>query len=211
MAKIIWEGNKSWNVVWNGKQAWDKEIEQIPINENWVQLKRPDDFVKASGLYMIPAMLLCFLVMFFKAWTTHEFPLDVYFLIPSFIIGFLIGIPIHELFHALAYPKEATVYIGIDIKGLKAYAVSSAKLKRGRFILMSLAPASLGFIAMVIFLVCPITLKWLMTLAFIPMFMGLITPAPDYMDVTLVLKQVPKNAWIQPVTNGFVWYKEESR
>lgn len=50
-------------------------------------------------------------------------------------------------------------------------------------------------------------MKWLTTLFLIPMFMGMITPSPDYMDVYLVLRQVPKGAFIQPTEKGYVWYK----
>jgi hypothetical protein len=37
--------------------------------------------------------------------------------------------------------------------------------------------------------------------------MGMITPSPDYMDVVLVLKQVPNKALIQASNEGFFWYK----
>jgi len=36
--------------------------------------------------------------------------------------------------------------------------------------------------------------------------MGLISPAPDYMDVLIILRKVPKGAMIQATENGLVWY-----
>ena len=42
----------------------------------------------------------------------------------------------------------------------------------------------------------------------VPMFMGLISPAPDYMDVILLLRNVPKGAVVQPAKDGLVWYKQ---
>lgn len=50
-------------------------------------------------------------------------------------------------------------------------------------------------------------MKWLITICLAPMVMGLISPAPDYMDVILLLKKVPKGAIIQSVENGLVWYE----
>ena len=40
----------------------------------------------------------------------------------------------------------------------------------------------------------------------VPSFMGLISPAPDYMDVLIILRKVPKGAMIQATENGLVWY-----
>ena len=72
--------------------------------------------------------------------------------------------------------------------------------------MMSLAPMILGILFLTVFLVCPITMKWLMTICVVPAMMGLISPAPDYMDVFIILRKVPKGAMIQPTENGLVWY-----
>ena len=110
----------------------------------------------------------------------------------SFIIGFFVAMPLHEFLHAISYPKGAKVYIGVSLKQLRAYAASSAALSRGRYIMMSLAPLIPGIIFLAVFVVCPISMKWLMTICVVPSFMGLISPAPDYMDVLIILRKVPK-------------------
>ena len=89
---------------------------------------------------------------------------------------------------------------------MRAYAASSAAISRGRYIIMSLAPMIPGILFLIVFLVCPITMKWLMTICVVPSMMGLISPAPDYMDVITILRQVPKGAMIQATENGLVWY-----
>lgn len=66
------------------------------------------------------------------------------------------------------YPKGAKVYIGVSLKQLRAYAASSAALSRGRYIMMSLAPMIPGILSLAVFLVCPITMKWLMTICVVP-------------------------------------------
>lgn len=114
--------------------------------------------------------------------------------------------PLHEFLHAIIYPKGAKVYIGVSLKQLRAYAASSAALSRERYIMMSLAPLIPGIVLLTVFLVCPITMKWLMTICMVSSIMGLISPAPNYMDVLIILQKVPKGAMIQVTENGLVWY-----
>jgi hypothetical protein len=72
--------------------------------------------------------------------------------------------------------------------------------------MMSLAPMIPGILSLAVFLACPITMKWLMTICVVSSFMGLISPSPDYMDVIILLRKVPKGAMIQATENGLVWY-----
>ncbi|MCD7817812.1 MAG: DUF3267 domain-containing protein [Lachnospiraceae bacterium] len=207
MAHIIWCGNKKRNEVFNGDQPWDKEISEKDIPEKAVFLDRPADIVRASVPYMILPCIICFVAVLIKKELSDVFIFNLWFMPLSFLIGFIVAMPLHELFHAICYPKSESVYIGVSIKQLRAFACSAAALSRERYILMSLAPSALGVIPLVIFLACPITMKWLITICVAPMVMGLISPAPDYMDVILLLKKVPKGAIIQPVENGLVWYE----
>ncbi|MCD8025835.1 MAG: DUF3267 domain-containing protein [Clostridiales bacterium] len=207
MAHIIWCGNKNWDDVSNGNQLWDKEISEKNIPEKAVFLDRPADIVKASVPYMIVPCIICFAAVLIKKELSDVFIFNVWFMPLSFLIGLIAAMPLHELFHAVCYPKGERVYIGVSIKQLRAFAASAAAMSRERYILMSLAPSALGVIPLVIFLACPITMKWLITICVVPMFMGLISPAPDYMDVILLLKKVPKGATVQPLKNGLVWYE----
>ena len=206
MAQVIWDGNKNWENVWDGKKPWDREIEEKSIPENAVLIDRPDDIIKASIPYMIIPCIVCFVAIFTKKAQSDEFIFNLWFMPLSFIIGFFVAMPLHEFLHAIGYPKGAKVYIGVSLKQLRAYAASSAALSRGRYIMMSLAPLIPGIIFLAVFVVCPISMKWLMTICVVPSFMGLISPAPDYMDVLIILRKVPKGAMIQATENGLVWY-----
>lgn len=206
MAQIIWNGNKNWDDVWDGKQPWDREIAEKSIPENSVLIDRPNDIFKSSIPYMILPCIVCFVAIFAKKVQVNEFMFDLWFIPLSFIIGFFVAMPLHEFLHAISYPKGEKVYIGISLKQLRAYAASSAAISRGRYIIMSLAPMIPGILFLIVFLVCPITMKWLITICVVPSMMGLISPAPDYMDVITILRQVPKGAMIQATENGLVWY-----
>ena len=206
MAQIIWNGNKNWDEVCEVKQPWDREIAGKSIPENSVLIDRPNDIFKSSIPYIILPCIVCFVAIFIKKAKVDEFIFDLWFMPLSFIIGFFVAMPLHEFLHAISYPKGAKVYIGVCIKQLRAYAASSVALSRGRYIMMSLAPLIPGIIFLAVFVVCPISMKWLMTICVVPSFMGLISPAPDYMDVLIILRKVPKGAMIQATENGLVWY-----
>lgn len=206
MARILWHGNKTWENVWDGRQPWDREIAEKGIPENAVLISRPDDIVKACIPYMILPWMACLAGVFVKAAHAGEWIFNLWFMPLSFLLGFLVAMPLHEFLHAVCYPRGETVYIGISLKQLRAYAASSAALGRGRYIGMSLAPAIPGLLFLVVFLLCPIEMKWLTTLCIVPAIMGLLSLAPDYMDVCIILRQVPKGAMIQASPNGLIWY-----
>ena len=155
---------------------------------------------------MIIPCIVCFVAVFTKKAQVDEFIFDLWFMPLSFIIGFFVAMPLHEFLHAICFPKGEKVYIGVSVKQLRAYAASSAALSRGRYIMMSLAPMIPGILSLAVFLACPITIKWLMTICVVSSFMGLISPSPDYMDVIILLRKVPKGAMIQATENGLVWY-----
>ena len=207
MAEIIWKGNMDWDVAFNGNQVWDAEIRAADVPENAVLLKRSENIFTGSVPYMIVPFLICFAAVIMKRAVSEEIFLDLRFLPLSFLIVLAVGLPLHEFIHALCYPKGAKVYIGVSVKQLRAFVISSSPLSRRRYVWMSLTPALTEFVSLIVFLITPISVKWLTTLFLIPMFMGMITPSPDYMDVYLVLRQVPKGAFIQPTEKGYVWYK----
>ncbi len=207
MAVIIWKGNMDWGVVFDGNQIWDEEIRLAAVPEGAVLLKRPENIFKGSVPFMVVPLLVCFTAVMMKRAMAEDFFLNLWVLPLSFLIGLAVGMPLHEFIHALCYPKGTRAYIGVSMKQLRAFAISSSPLRRSRFIWMSLAPALSGIVSLVFFLITPVSAKWLTTIFLIPMFMGLLSPSPDHMDVFLVLRQVPKGTLIQPTEEGFVWYK----
>lgn len=196
MAKIIWEGN----------QDWEKDFPDGKVPENAVKLKRPNDILRASLPYGVIPLLICFACIFYKRNMSDEFIFDLRFMPLGFVIGFLL-IPIHEFLHAVCYPKNAKVYIGVCIKKVAAYAISFYPISKSQFIAMSLAPMLLGIMPLIVFVVCPLRWKALLTICVVPAFMGMISPSPDYMDVVSVIKQVPKGAKIQASNEGLYWFK----
>ena len=158
MPTIIWEGNKK-------KFGTSHKCSELP--ENAVKLREADGFIGKAMLYGIAPMMICMMSMPIKAFLNKQSPVDPLFLIPAFVIGFIIALPLHEIMHALCYPKSATVWIGLCVRKLAAYAISYHPLTKTRFIIMSLAPSVLGIIPLVLFIVLPISMKPLLTICFI--------------------------------------------
>lgn len=151
-------------------------------------------------------MLICMAAIVIKVYINREPPISPIYIIPAIAIGLIIALPLHELVHAICYPKEATVWVGLCLRKVAAYAIAYHPLTKKRFIIMSLAPAVLGVIPLIGFIFIPITMKPLLTICIVSAFMGLISPAPDYMDITSVLKKSPPHALICDTQDGLYAY-----
>lgn len=197
MPKIIWEGNRrEWNAPHTGE----------PLHEGAQKLKMSENVFRDSLPYGIPAMLICFLAVFLKTYIYREFLFAPQYFLPAFIFGFLFALPLHELMHAVCYPKGAVVWVGLCLRKIAAYAVSFCPISRRRYIVMSLAPTLLGIVPLIVFILSPPEWKPLMTLCIVPAFMGMISPSPDYMDVIAVLRQTDKNDMLQAANDGLYRY-----
>ena len=73
-------------------------------------------------------------------------------------------------------------------------------------LIVTLCSALLGVIPLLILVLCPAEARALATLCLVPAFMGTISPAPDYMDVLSVIRQVPQGAAVQAANDGLYWY-----
>lgn len=192
-------------IVWCGNKKWDDEYPEFPLPEEAKEIKRSDNIFLSSLPYGIIPLLICFAIIYIKwHWlgTKTVYPVVVPF---GILLGLLL-MPVHELLHAICYCKGQTVYIGISIEKLAAFSVCHEKISRSRFIIMSLMPVSLGIIPLAVFLIAPSSP--VISAICVPMgIMGILSPMPDYMDVHIVLKQVPQDAFIQSLNNGFYWFK----
>lgn len=150
---------------------------------------------KAAAFLPLPFGLI-FMAMFCKTFFGGRLPVSPVWVAVGTCVG-LPGLLLHELLHALPYPGEAVVGIGIYPKALAAVALVSYPLSRGRFILMALLPAVLGVVPLLLFLVTPP--GWLGLNGFLFGFgvMGLVSPYPDFYHVFQVLRQTRRGCQLQ--------------
>ena len=198
MAKIIWKGNKK-------EFGTVHKSPQVP--QNAVKIRDAYGFIGESFTWYNTDGNL-YVGSFFKAFINKESPISPIFFIPAFLVAFIIALPLHEFVHAICYPKEATVWVGLCIRKRAAYAISYYPISKSRFIIMSIAPAVLGVIPLIGVILIPISMKPLLTICIVSAFMGLIAPAPDYMDIVSVLKKAPSHALICDTQEGLYAYEK---
>ncbi len=197
-------------IIWKGIIKSEKDFPTADIPENAKKLDSEEDMKKMQIKalpFMIPSVLICFICMFTKTFIANEKVINVGFLFLGVILGFLL-ILVHELLHAIAFPKNATVYIGIMPKSFTAVALSSSSVNRNRFIFLSILPIILGLIPLVIFCFSSNELKELNGILFGMSIMGMISVYPDIYNIFNILKIVPKNATIQNNKNETYYFVE---
>lgn len=187
MPKIKWIG------LIKEQQMKDYQIGDLSKNAKKMNMPTTSKEMMIKALpFIIPTFIILFLSVYFKSG-------EVYLLRLYIIIGVLLGflaLIIHELLHAIVYPKNANVYIGIA-KPITFVALASYPLKKGKFILMCLLPYILGIVPLILFWIMPITDMKIHSILFGLSAMGLGSPYPDLFNVYQVLKQTPKNCKIQ--------------
>ncbi len=199
MSKIRWKG-----II---KSEEDFPIAKLPKNAKKISVEEDMKKMQIKALpFIIPSILICFICMFVKTYMAGEKVINIWFIFLGVIIGFLLII-IHELLHAVAYPKNAIVYIGIIPKSFTAVALSSSPVKRNRFIFLSILPIILGLIPLVIFYISGNIQKELNGVLFGISIMGMTSVYPDIYNIFNVLKVVPKNAIIQNNKNETYYFE----
>ncbi len=200
MPKIIWKG-----II---KSEEDFPTADIPKNAQRLNVEEDMRKMQVKALpFVIPSVLILFLCIILKNVFAGEKTVDFLFIFIGVIVGILL-VFVHELLHAIAFPKHATVYIGIMPKSLAAVSLSSSPVKRNRFIFLSLLPVILGIIPLIVF--CCVNKVWkvLNGLMFGMAIIGMVRVYPDFYNVFHVLKQVPKNAVIQNDKNTTYYYEQ---
>ena len=200
MARIVWEGNR---------KEFGTSHQSPSVPQNAIKIREGEGFIKGAIPFGVLPMIICTVAVVMKAYFFKEPPISPIYLIPAIVIGLILALPLHEFAHAVCYPKEATVWVGLCIRKMAAYAISYDPLTKSRFIVMSIAPAVLGMIPLIGFFFIPITMKPLLTICMVSAFMGLISPAPDYMDIVNVLRKAPPHALIRDSQDGLYAYVDK--
>ncbi len=199
MPKIIWKG-----II---KSETDFPTSIIPQNAIKIDMEQDIKRMQIKALpFMIPSIIVCFICMFTKTILAEEKVVNIIFLFIGVIVGFILII-VHELLHALAFPKSAIVYIGIMPKSFSAVALSSSPVKRNRYIFLSILPIILGIFPLVIFCISDNNLKQLNGIMFGMAIMGMISVYPDIYNIYNILKKVPKDAILQNDKNETYYFK----
>ena len=164
-----------------------------------IQLRIPRDLngMMTTALpFALPPALLCCGSVFLKTLLVHNRQIRPLWIAVGAVLGLLLLL-IHELLHAVVYPKDAYVYIGLLPETFTPAALASHPMRRGRFLLMTLLPAVLGIIPLVVFWLLPAKMIVLNSIVFGIAVIGLVMPYMDYYTAFQVLRQTPKQCFVQ--------------
>ncbi len=181
-----------------------KEYQRGNLPKNAIKIDTPrsiEEMLKKAVPIEAVLGIVLFVTMFIKTIVSHDLVINPIAVVFGFIIGFLL-LAVHELLHAVVYPKETTVTIG-KLKGkLMFVALASFPISRQRFILMSLLPFVLGIIPLLAFVISPAEKKIVNGLMFGMATMGMLSPYPDVFNVITVLRQSKK-------TDKIMFYEDD--
>ncbi len=163
--------------------------------------------IKAIPFQLI-AIVIVTASVFVKVSLANKLPFAPMWVVIGFVLGFL-ALVIHELLHAIVFPKKATVYVGIYLKSFGAVALSAYPLKRWRFVLMSLLPMVLGVVPILLFWVLPPEYKMVNGVMLGMAMMGLTSPAVDIYNVCKVLGETPRGCTLQFYGDSLYYYADE--
>lgn len=188
------------NIKWIGFIN-KNEIEKYQkgkLDSNAIKMKMPETMNKMmvrAFPFVIPALIIMFLAMYLKGHINNQIVVYKPYMFIGLIIGFFLSI-IHELLHAIVYPKGVNTYIGIA-KPVTFVALASYPLNKERFIVMCLLPYILGIVPLILFLFSPANYLALNSIIYGIAFVGMVSPYPDAYNVYQVIRQVPKGKKVQ--------------
>lgn len=188
------------NIKWIGFIN-KNEIEKYQkgkLDSNAIKMKMPETMNKMmvrAFPFVIPALIIMFLAMYLKGHINNQIVVYKPYMFIGLIIGFFLSI-IHELLHAIVYPKGVNTYIGIA-KPVTFVALASYPLNKERFIVMCLLPYILGIVPLILFLFSPANYLALNSIIYGIAFVGMVSPYPDAYNVYQVIRQVPNGKKVQ--------------
>jgi len=173
----------------------EKEIAKCQVYKNAQKHEiRSAKSLRDLNLKSIPfalfGVVIMFLALILKNYYAGKFTIFGPLVLIGVLIGFLLFF-VHELLHAIVYPKDAKKYLGITTKPFMFVLLVAYPLKRGRFILMCLIPYVLGILPLVLFLLSPCENLVLNAILWGVAFAGLVSPAIDAYNAWQVFRQVP--------------------
>lgn len=203
------------NLTINGISKNDiNDIINPNLPPNAIMMKGETDqatFMARSYIFIIPiVIILAISMIYFRKIKKVEIRKKelVKGIIFGVIIGFLFGY-FHELIHAISFPKNSSVSIGLVLNPFYFYASSFDSLSKSQFIFMSVTPfVILGVIPFIFYMIYfPKKIK--IGAFFLGLcIMGLVGSTPDLLNICNVSKNVPNNAQIIISENHIYYYSK---
>ncbi|WP_251860091.1 DUF3267 domain-containing protein [Clostridium sp. Marseille-Q2269] len=192
----------------------DKSLSKKLISEGWTKLKEPSNLIMAT-LFSIPFMLIngaisiaillylyTPLKQFFNNGQGFKISLKINLFTLIYVVIIFMFMMIHEFIHALFIPnvlKSDKTYWGIN--GFYGFVYTTEKIRKGRFIIISIMP----FVLLSVIL--PFILNvfgWLNDFTTLLCLINSMGSCVDCLNIFMVAMQVPKGSYV--INNGLETY-----
>ncbi|APC39218.1 DUF3267 domain-containing protein [Clostridium estertheticum] len=192
----------------------DKELSNKLIAARWTKLKEPSN-LGITTLLSLPFMFINGAISMFIAFYLYpplkefvnskqdfsfSFTLTLFTLI--YVVIFFIFMALHEFLHACFIPnvlKSDKTYWGINM--FYGFVFTTEKIKKGRFLIISIMPLIL---LSIIFPFILNILGWLNSFTILLCLINAMGSCVDCLNICLVAIQVPNGSYI--LNNGFETY-----
>ena len=173
------------------------------IKNKWIPMKEPKNLFStillSTPLMIVAGFISMWIINIFSSNSLSEFGLKPYEITitinSSIILWLFIMIVMHELIHLILIPnfvKSEKTYIGITLFG--GFVVTEEEISKSRYILITIAPF------VIISIILPLVLGLLglltTTLKFL-IILNAMGSSVDLLTLLLIIKQVPKNAFLK--------------
>jgi hypothetical protein len=192
----------------------DTELKNKLLSEGWTKLKEPSNLGTVI-LFSIPFMFINGAVSLFIAFYLYpplqeilkigyelSFSFTVNFFTLIFVVVMVLFLTIHEFLHACFIPnvlKSDKTYWGFN--GFAGFVYTYEKIRKGRFLIISIMPFFL------LSIVLPFVLNifgWLNGYTIFLCLINAMGSCADCLSICLVALQVPNGSYI--INNGFETY-----
>jgi len=179
-----------------------EETDKILFNLGWKRLKEPKNLFTCTILsvpLMILLSILSFNIMLYsnkdmiknsiKAFNNGNFTFTINLV---YILGILLMVLFHELIHLVLIPNfilSKNTYLGLTWFG--GFVYSSEEIKKGRYILITVAPyVVVSILLPIVFGFAGFLTKYLMFL----IFLNSLSSSVDILNMILIITQVPSGS-----------------
>lgn len=196
------------NIKFKGKYTDEKQIKTGYLPKDAVIFKEPNTIIKAfimGGIISIPIIILISIGIIIKVNIRNIKPIIfVYTGIISFILMY-----VHEIIHALCFPKEAEKQIWTKFKEGALFIYCNETLSKKRFIWMCAAPnVILGVIPYILFIIGAFDFNSnISNIIALTSWIMISSGIGDYLNIYNTIRQVPKGGKILNYGFHSFWIK----
>ena len=193
---------------WKGKLNENNMFPENYVPKNSIQFLNSKSKVKPY-LGVLPILILVIVSVYFKRTYVMDFNLNLKGMLIGLIVS-MVFLVVHELLHAMCFPRECTAEIFYSPAGLSI--IPCVPISKIRYAIILVVPAViLGLLPLIIWTFIPFTNTTLSSILFIASIGSLGGTSNDLFNFYQVIKVMPKNSFmITSKTNCYYFLKGEN-